>query len=207
MQPASQNTTVARHRFYEDVLAIFMGTLLAALGLALYTHAGLITGGSVGLALLLNYASSYPFGVIFFLINLPFYYLAMRRMGWPFTIRTFVAVAVLSVLSRLTPQWISFGTLEPIYAAVAGGALMGMGLLVLFRHRAGLGGFNILALYMQDRNIMRAGYFQLSLDLAILVVSLFYLDWHKVALSVLGAAVLNMVLAINHKPGRYAGMS
>lgn len=196
-----------RHRFYEDVLALGMGTMLAALGLALYAHAGLVTGGSVGLALLVSYATSYPFGWIFFLINLPFYYLAMRRMGWPFTLRTFAAVAILSLLSKLTPQWVSFGTLEPIYAAIAGGALMGMGLLVLFRHRSGLGGFNIVALYLQDRDIIRAGYFQLCLDMAILLISLFYLDWPRIALSVLGAAVLNLVLAINHRPGRYVGMS
>ena len=196
-----------RHRFYEDVLALGMGTILAALGLALYAHAGLVTGGSVGLALLVSYATSYPFGWIFFLINLPFYYLAMRRMGWPFTLRTFAAVAILSLLSKLTPQWISFGTLDPVYAAIAGGALMGMGLLVLFRHRSGLGGFNIVALYLQDRDIIRAGYFQLCLDMAILLISLFYLDWPRIALSVLGAAVLNLVLAINHRPGRYVGMS
>ena len=196
-----------RHRFYEDMLALGMGTMLAALGLALYAHAGLVTGGSVGLALLVSYATSYPFGWIFFLINLPFYYLAMRRMGWPFTLRTFAAVAILSLMSKLMPQWISFGTLSPIYAAIAGGALMGMGLLVLFRHRSGLGGFNIVALYLQDRNVIRAGYFQLCLDMAILLISLFYLDWPRIALSVLGAAVLNLVLAINHRPGRYVGMS
>ncbi len=84
---------------------------------------------------------------------------------------------------------------------------MGIGLLVLFRHRAGLGGINILALYLQDNFGIRAGYFQLGVDLVILVVSLFYLDWTNVALSVAGAAVLNLIIAINHRPGRYVGMS
>jgi uncharacterized membrane-anchored protein YitT (DUF2179 family) len=48
---------------------------------------------------------------------------------------------------------------------------------------------------------------QLAVGLVMLVVSLFCLDLDKVALSVLGAAVLNLIIAINHRPGRYVGMS
>ncbi len=92
------------HRQYEDVLALLTGTMLVALGLVLYTHAGLITGSSAGLALLIQYVTGYGFGTVFFVINLPFYYLAVKRMGWPFTLRTFAAVALISVLSRLTPD-------------------------------------------------------------------------------------------------------
>lgn len=195
------------HRQYEDVLALLTGTMLVALGLVLYTHAGLITGSSAGLALLIQYVTGYGFGAVFFVINLPFYYLAVKRMGWPFALRTFAAVALISVLSQLTPDWIGIGHLNPLYAAIAGGGLMGMGLLVLFRHRAGLGGFNILALYLQDNYGIRAGYFQLVVDLTILIVSLFYIELDKVALSVVGAAVLNLIIAINHRPGRYVGMS
>lgn len=195
------------HGLYEDVLALLTGTMLVALGLVLYTNAGLITGSSAGLALLIQYVTGYGFGAVFFVINLPFYYLAVKRMGWPFALRTFAAVALISVLSKLTPEWIGVGHLNPLYAAIAGGGLMGMGLLVLFRHRAGLGGFNILALYLQDNYGIRAGYFQLAVDLTILIVSLFYIELDKVALSVVGAAVLNLIIAINHRPGRYVGMS
>lgn len=201
------NNDSVPHGLYEDILALLTGTMFVALGLVLYTHAGLITGSSAGLALLIQYVTGYGFGAVFFVINLPFYYLAVKRMGWPFALRTFGAVALISVLSRLTPDWIGIEHLNPLYAAIAGGGLMGMGLLVLFRHRAGLGGFNILALYLQDNYGIRAGYFQLAVDLTILFVSLFYIDLDKVALSVVGAAVLNLIIAINHRPGRYVGMS
>lgn len=200
-------TPVARHRLHEDVLAMLSGTLLMSLGICLYTKATLITGGSAGLALLLQYATSYSFGTIFFAITIPFYYLAIRRMGWPFTIRTFIAVGLVSVLTRLTPLWIDFSTLNSLYAAIMGGALMGIGMLILFRHRTGLGGMNILALYLQDNHGIRAGYFQLAVDALIMLGALFVLDWEKVALSMVGAAILNLVVAINHRPGRYIGIS
>lgn len=41
------------------------------------------------------------------------------------------------------------------------------------------------------------------LDGLILLAALFVADLPRVALSVLGAVVLNMTLAINHRPGRY----
>lgn len=195
------------HRFYEDMLALLLGTLLTALGLTLYAQATLTVGGVAGVALLLHYATGHGFGPIFFVVNLPFYALAIARMGWPFTLRTFAAVALVSLFARLTPMWISVDHVAPLYAAVAGGGLVGIGLLVLFRHRAGLGGVNILSTYLQDKNLMRAGYFQLIVDVLILVAALFTLPLDKVALSILGALVINLILAINHRPGRYLGMS
>lgn len=198
---------IERHSIFEDVLALLVGTMFVSLGLSLYQHATLLTGSSAGMALLIQYASGWPFGIVFFVINLPFYWLAVKRMGWPFTLRTFAAVGLLSIFSRLTPHWIGYGHVHPLYAAVAGGGLMGIGLLVLFRHRAGLGGINILALYLQDHGIMRAGYFQLGIDVAIMVAALFVIEWEQVLLSVVGAVVLNVIIGLNHRPGRYVGMS
>jgi uncharacterized membrane-anchored protein YitT (DUF2179 family) len=88
-----------------------------------------------------------------------------------------------------------------------GGALSGTGLLILFRHRTGLGGINVLAIYLQDRFGLRAGYFQLAVDLAILAAAFFVIPLDRLALSLLGAVVVNMTLAINHRPGRYLGVT
>jgi len=110
-------------------------------------------------------------------------------------------------LSRLTPGWIGFSHLSPLYAAIAGGGLQGIGLLILFRHRTGLGGFNILALWLQDRHGLRAGWVQLAIDLVILAVALMVIGWRAAALSVVGAVVLNVILGINHRPGRYLAVS
>lgn len=198
---------VERHRFYEDVLATLLASLLISVGIAIYAEIQLLTGGTSGLSLLLHYATGYSFGPIFFVINLPFYLLAIKRMGWGITLRTFAAVFLVSVLTKLTPQWIDFGYINPVFAAVAGGGLIGIGLLILFRHRSSLGGVNILAIYLQDNHGIRAGYFQLGLDILILLASLLVLDLRSILLSLIGAAVINLIIGMNHKPGRYLGMS
>tara|TARA_R110001583_G_scaffold91955_1_gene234088 strand:+ start:11838 stop:12560 length:723 start_codon:yes stop_codon:yes gene_type:complete len=192
-----------KHRLYEDAIALVLGTLIVSLGVTLYTQAVLITGSTAGAALLIHHASGLDFGIIFFALNLPFYWLSFKRMGWEFTLKTFIAVGLVSAFSRLTPIWINIDTLHPLYAALIGGGLMGVGLLMLFRHRAGLGGINILALYLQEHHGIRAGYFQLGIDASIMVCALFLLPWDKVLLSLAGAMVLNLIIAMNHRPGRY----
>ena len=192
------------HKPYEDIMAMLLGTLFVALGVTFYTHAVLLTGSTAGMALLLNYLTGWGFGVWFFAINLPFYYLAIKRMGWSFTLRTFVAIGLVSLFSELTQGGVEFANVPSLYAALMGGALMGIGMLMLFRHRTSLGGINILALYLQDKHGLRAGYVQLGIDAVILLVALTQLP---LGYSVLGALMLNLIIALNHKPGRYIGVS
>jgi len=196
-----------RHPLWEDALALLTGTALVALGIAFYSHAGLLTGGTVGLAFLLKYLAGWSFGPVFFLLNLPFYALAIWRMGWKFTLRTVCAVGLVSLFAELTPQWMRFAELNVVYAAVFGGFAIGIGLLILFRHRASLGGVNILALFLQERFGLRAGTFQMGIDALIVMAAVFVVPVDKVLLSVLGAVALNLVLAINHRADRYMGVS
>jgi uncharacterized membrane-anchored protein YitT (DUF2179 family) len=181
--------------------------MLVSLGIAFYAQVQLTTGSSAGLALLLHYVTGIPFGWLFFAINLPFYALAWFRMGLPFTLKTIASVAMVSYFSSQIPVWIGIERIEPLFAALVGGGLMGLGILSLFRHKASVGGINILALFLQDNFGIRAGYFQLGVDAVILVIAFFVLPFDRVLYSILGALVLNMIIALNHRPGRYVGFS
>jgi len=80
-----------------------------------------------------------------------------------------------------------------------------MGLLIVFRHKASMGGFNVLALYIQDRYGIPVGKTQMALDVSIVVAGLWLIPPWLLLVSVTGAVVLNFVLTVNHKPGRYTG--
>jgi len=196
----------AEHSPFEDAQALVTATLFVALGIGMYRHAGLLTGGTAGIAFLVHYATGWRFGPLFFVINLPFAWFAVRTLGWRFTIKSFVAVALLSVFTELLPLAMRFDWLQPAYAAVMGGFLIGVGLLMLFRHRASLGGLNVLVLWLQQRNGWRAGKVQMAIDCLIVAAAFAIVDPAAVALSVLGAVALNGVVAVNHKPGRYLGV-
>ena len=194
------------HSWLEDVQALVTGTLFVALGIALFRHAGLLTGGTAGIAFVLHYANGWPFGAAFFVLNLPFYVLAWRRLGKAFTLKTVMAVSLLSVLSELLPQWLVLQQVHPLFAALGGGLLIGAGFLILFRHHASLGGLNVLVLWLQERWGWRAGKVQMAIDVVILLAAAPWVDSQRLALSVLGALALNFALAVNHKPGRYMAL-
>ena len=195
-----------RHRPYEDLLAIATGSLFVALGVMMFGHTGLLTGGTAGVAFLVHYATGWSFGLVFFAINLPFYGLAVKHLGRAFTIKTFAAVALMATMTNLLPTLIQFNYLNPLFTSVMGGLLMGTGMLILFRHRASLGGFNVLVLYLQERFGWRAGLLQMGLDCCIVLAAFAVTDWQHIALSVLGAVVLNQTLATNHRAGRYMAL-
>lgn len=199
--------TPTRHTPFEDVQALVTATLFVALGVAMFARAGLLTGGTAGIAFLIHYATGWRFGIVFFVINLPFVWFAMRTMGGRFTVKTFVAVALLAACTELLmPLAVRFDALQPLYAAVMGGFLIGAGLLMLFRHHASLGGLNVLVLWLQERRGWRAGKVQMAIDCLIVVAALAIVEPMRVLLSIAGAVALNLVVAVNHRPGRYLGV-
>ncbi|MCP3867364.1 MAG: YitT family protein [Gammaproteobacteria bacterium] len=193
----------SRHNYLDDLQALLTGTLVVAVGLVFIKSAGLLTGGTTGLAFLIHYTTGLNFGLVLFLANLPFYFLAFMRMGWEFTLKTVITVLMVSLLTEGLPYVISIESINPYFGAVGGGLLMGVGMLILFRHRASLGGFNILVLYLQERFGLRAGKMQMVLDCTILTAAMWILPPGLLIASVLGAILLNFALAVNHKPGRY----
>lgn len=192
-----------RHTPFEDAQGLVFGTAAAALALHMLTAAGLMTGQIAGLAVLLSYVTDHSFAVVFFTLNLPFYGLALWRLGVAFTLKTFLAVALLSGMSLVVPEVIGFDRLEPLAAALMFGVVTGFGILALFRHGASLGGVGILALWLQDRTGLRAGWLQLGFDAVLFAAALWVLAPMLVLWSLVGAAVLNLVIAVNHRRDRY----
>ena len=194
-----------KHTIFEDIQAILGGTLLAAVGVNIFTHLEFTTGGTAGIAFLSSYATGISFGKLFFLINLPFYALAIWRLGWIFTVKTFAAVFLLSFFSELVPKVFEFGEINPLFGAILGGLMIGVGILMLFRHRASLGGLNIVSLYLQKYHNVNAGKFQMVCDVLIVICAFFIVDFWNILYSVLAAVCMNLILAINFVKGRYLG--
>ncbi|HBR37262.1 MAG TPA: YitT family protein, partial [Sulfitobacter pontiacus] len=76
------------------------------------TSAGLITGQTAGLAVIIAYLTGYSFGTVFFLINLPFYFLAYKRLGAEFTIKSLISVTMLSVVTEFLPYGFAIQSLS-----------------------------------------------------------------------------------------------
>ncbi len=197
---ASQST---KHTLLEDVQGMSIGVLFCAVGLHLLTTVGLITGQTAGIAVIVSYLTGWSFGEVFFIINLPFYLLAYRRLGLAFTVKSLISVSALSLLTTYIPPRFAIAELDPFLGAIIFGAITGLGLLALFRHNGSLGGMGVVALLIQDTYGFKAGYVQLIVDAFIFAFAALLFPLSVVAWSLLGAVVLNLVITFNHRRDRY----
>ena len=191
------------HSLLDDVQGLGIGLFLCSLGMQFLTTAGLITGQTAGVAVIISYLTGYSFGTVFFVINLPFYFFAWKRLGLEFTVKSLISVTLLSVLTDVMPLGLGFDRLDPLLAVLAFGTTVGIGLLAMFRHNGSLGGLGVVALYVQDSTGFKAGYVQLMVDGVIFAVAALLFPLDVVGWSLLGAVVLNLVITFNHRRDRY----
>jgi uncharacterized membrane-anchored protein YitT (DUF2179 family) len=189
----------ARHTFLDDVQGLLVGSLLVTLSVQFLQAAGLVTGQMAGLSLIVAYATGWGFGPVFFVLNLPFWWLALARVGPAFTLKTLAAVGLLSGFSMALPSVLTLGAVAAPVAAVLAGVTAGAGLLVLFRHGASLGGVGIVAFWLQETRGIRAGWLQLGFDAVVFALAFAVMAPVTVLWSLLGAAVLNTIIATNHR--------
>lgn len=195
--------SAARHSLIDDVQGLSTGVVMCSLGLSLLNSIGLITGQTAGAAIILAHLTGFSFGLCFFLFSLPFYWLGYSRLGLNFTVKSVLCVAVLSALTDFIPTEFVIERLNPLLGVFFFGTVTGIGLLAVFRHGGSLGGFGIVALYIQDTFGIRAGYVQLAVDAILFLIAAFLFPPSVVLWSLAGAVILNGLIAFNHRRDWY----
>lgn len=192
-----------QHSAADDAQGIALGALFCALGAELLQHLGLITGQTAGLGLVITYATNLPFWAVFFVVNLPFYWLAWARMGPAFTAKSVIAVSLFSLISALLPEGFAYGAIHPGLGAFIAGAIVGSGLLMIIRHGGSLGGLGVLSVYLQDKTGFKAGHTQMIFDAALFAAAALILPLPLVLWSLLGAVTVNVIITRNHRRDWY----
>lgn len=196
-----------KHTWYEDFFGIATGSVLLAIGIYMLQSGHILTGGTVGLALLLTKNIHLSVSVLYDLISIPFFILGIWKKGLIFATRSFINIVVVSYLVSLFPHYITMDHINPLAIAIIANTILGMGLLAIFRHNSSLGGFNITALIAQDMFKIQAGYIQAALDCCVLIAGLASYDTKRILCSLVGVIVLNGILALYHRQDRYVGHS
>lgn len=176
------------------ILYIILGCLLTSIGALILQHAEVMTGGTAGLSLLLSYASDLPFGLVFFLVNVPFYVLSIIFMGWNFTVSTILSVTLLSAMTGLD-RWLPAFEIPMSVGAVVGGVIIGFGLSILFINRTSLGGSNIVALILQKKLGWNPGKLNFLFDFVVVLYGFYSIGFLNGALSVLSIMVTSSIIS------------
>ena len=196
-----------RHSLLEDAYAYLTGCTFVVLGLVWLKSAGLVTGGIAGMALLFSYIVPLPPGVLFTLLNIPFFVLADRALGRTAIFKAIAANLLISGLALIAPLAFRLEGVNSLFAALFGGTVIGAGILILARHHVGVGGIGMLAIALQKSRGWNAGRTQLAADVLIVssALPILAMSLNQFATSILSAVAVASVLIVFHKPGRYTG--
>ncbi|MDT8862691.1 YitT family protein [Alkalihalobacillus sp. MEB130] len=176
------------------LLNVVLGCLVVSMGVLILQSSQVTTGGTAGLALSLTYGFDIPFSVMFFFINIPFYILAVMKMGWKFTLSTMFAVTTMSVLTEVIQYLPSF-SMTPWVGAILGGTVAGLGLSILFLNGSSLGGANILSLYVQKRFHFNPGITTFVFDFIVIFIGLFSIGLIRGLYSILSIVMISYIIS------------
>ncbi len=196
-----------QHTWYEDFFGLATGSILIAIGIGFMQAGGLLTGGAVGVAQLLAKASGISLSLMYVMISIPFFGLAIWKKGLSFATRSFVNIVFVSYLVDLFPRFVHMTVSNQLAAAVIANTLAGIGVLAVFRHNSSLGGFQVVALIVQEKLKIQAGYIQALIDVAVLAFGFSAYGLTATLHSLIGVIIFNGILALNHRPDLYIGRS
>lgn len=166
--------------FFKRVFFIFLANILCTLAFnGFLVPAKLLSGGVGGLAIMIQYLTGIPSGIIVFIINIPIFLIGARMVDKDFAFYGFISMVMFSILLTLTKDISRFITLDDIVLrAIFGGVINGAGMGFLFRNRSSQGGLDIIAAILKRKYNMNIGSALMMLNSVIIALAsiLFGLD-------------------------------
>ena len=103
-------------------------------------------GGVTGLAQIINaLLPAVPVGVLVFVLNVPLFLAGWKFIGWHLLASSLFSMAVSSLAIDGVAAVHTFVFMDPMLACLCGGALMGLGLGIVFAQGATTGGTDVVA--------------------------------------------------------------
>lgn len=135
-----------------DIVICIAGSFIYAVGVNCFISSNDISsGGATGLAILINYLWDLPIGASMFVLNIPLFIISFIVFGWQFIVKTLFATFAVSVLIDVGALFLPVYSGDTLLAALFGGALMGVGLGVIFTRGATSGGTDILGRLLKKK--------------------------------------------------------
>lgn len=150
---------------------LILGSAMYAAGFSFFLYPNsIMVGGISGIAMIINYLSDLPVGVMTIVLNIPLFALAWKKLGIRFILGSLAGMLLSSVLMdafNLTSVNI---TSDPLLACIYGGIIKGFGLGLIYSAGGTTGGIDIAAkLLRQKRPDINIGTFLLFLDVVVIL--------------------------------------
>lgn len=186
-------------REMKDYLMIALGMIMYGIGWTVFLLPNdITTGGVPGIASIVYFATGFPVQYTYFGINVLLLLLAIRILGWKFSIKTIFAVFTLtfflSVIQKLTEGLVLLDD-QPFMACVIGASFCGGGIGIAFSANGSTGGTDIIAAIINKYRDVTLGRMIMACDVVIISSCYFiFHDWRRVIFGFVTLFVIGFVL-------------
>jgi uncharacterized membrane-anchored protein YitT (DUF2179 family) len=175
---------------------ITVGALIFAVGLELMLLPNnMLDGGLVGISIIISRLLGLPFGIILFLIHLPFIYFGYKQMGKWFAVFVAYGVTVVSIASPLLHHYPAISN-EPLLAVIFGGVFVGAGVGIAVRAGGCLDGMEIVAIYLSKKLPFSVGEVLMVVNVVIFSSAAFLFSWEATMYSIISFFIASKAINV-----------
>ncbi|MDS1030258.1 YitT family protein [Bacillota bacterium LX-D] len=188
-----------KHHILREIkryLLLFIGSILAAVGLEIFLIPNnIIDGGIVGISIISSYLTKLPLGLFIVILNLPFLILGYKQIGKTFVISSLFSIVSLSFwVSVFTP--IPGLTQDILLATVFGGMILGMGVGIIIRYGGSLDGTEMVAIMINKQTPFSVGETVMFFNIFILSSAGLIFGWDRAMYSLIAYFIAFKVIDI-----------
>ena len=153
----------------------------------------IIDGGVIGISMMVHYITKWNLGLLIVCINLPFMFLALKKLGYKFVINTLFANIMLAIATNIFHGF--HVTEDLILSAIFGGIILGFGVGLILRNNASLDGTEMLSITISKKlRFISVGELLMIINLFIYTGAGFLLGWDRALYSILTYYIASKVI-------------
>ncbi len=175
------------YKFARRLLMLGIGAAIYGFGVAFFLDPyGIAPGGLTGIAVIVNKFLPLDTGLMVLVMNIPLMIAGLIRFGKDFLVSTIWATVVSSLSMSAGSSLLGWSVIKNsllteagyltdsmLLSSLAGGALIGIGMGVVFRYGGTTGGTDIIVKFLRQKyRHLKSGILVVALDLVVLVASM-----------------------------------
>jgi uncharacterized membrane-anchored protein YitT (DUF2179 family) len=155
---------------FKRFIILVIGSVLIGIGINLYfVPYHFLDGGMIGVGLIFHYWFEFKPGLTIILLSIPLYVIAFFK-DRPLFYNSIHGLWLSSFMIDFFYQWNDFYNLPPLFSALTGGTLVGVGIGLMLRSDSATGGTDLLAQLISKSFKLNAGKLIFAIDSMVLLI-------------------------------------
>ncbi len=185
------------YKTLKNIIGILVGNTLYTLAIVLFIIPnGLITGGTTGLAIIMNHSLQIPITIFVSIFNIIMFIIGLIILGKAFAFTTLLSTFYFPFILGVFEQTIGYVKLtnDPLLAALLAGVMVGCGIGIVIKCNASTGGMDIPPLVLNKKFGIPVSVGLYVFDFLILLMQVFYTNQEMVLYGIVLVFTYSIVL-------------